>query len=154
VKHSLTKLSLGVGATAIAAAGVAAASAHPAAGAAVASGDLHTTIKLTSAHRVDLPPHGPSIGDITTFGGRLLGPDLIGRYQAYCVSVTRTTQECSLTYTVPGGQIAAQASYGQGRTALTPIAGGSGAYAAVRGDISEREIANGRKVRLVFHLMH
>lgn len=151
MKNPLTKLSLGLAATAIGAAGVVAASAHSA-GPAAGSGDLHTTAKLTSAHRVDLPPRGPSSGDMTTFAGRLLGPDLTGRYQAYCVSVPGTRQACSITYTVRGGQIAAQASYGEGSTALTPIVGGSGAYAVMRGDISEREIANGRKDRLVFHL--
>jgi allene oxide cyclase len=128
-----------------------AASPHPA-HATTPSGDVATTARITSAHRVDLPPHGPSVGDMTTFGGRLLGPGLTGRYQAYCVSVSRSAQECSLTFVAPGGKITAQALYGQGATALTPITGGSGTYADARGDISEREIHNGREVRLVFHL--
>jgi hypothetical protein len=145
------KLSLALAPAAIVAAGIATASAQPAA-AAAASGDLHTTAKITFAHRVDLPPRGPSAGDITTFGGRLLGPDLTGRYQAYCVSVSRSRQECSLTFMLPGGQIAAQASYGQSGNAATPIVGGSGTYATTRGDISEHEIKGGREDRLVFHL--
>jgi hypothetical protein len=136
---------------AAAASGIAAASADPTA-AAPAGPVLHTTAKLTFAHRVDLGKHGPSAGDITTFGGRLVGPDLKGSYQADCISVTPTTQECTESLTVPGGQIAAQASYGQASTALTPIVGGSGSYVGARGDMSEREVNNGREVQLVIHL--
>jgi hypothetical protein len=113
---------------------------------------LHTTAKLSFAHQVDLGKHGPSAGDITTFGGRLVGPDLKGSYQASCINVTATTQECTESLTVPGGHLAAQASYGQASTALTPIVGGSGNYVGARGDMSEREINNGREVQLVLHL--
>jgi hypothetical protein len=134
-----------------AAAGIAAASAHPT-GTTAASHDLRTSAKLTFAHSVDLGARGPSAGDITVFGGRLVGPDLKGRYQAYCVNVSRTRQECSETLITAGGQIAAQASYGQGTTALTPIVGGSGTYTGTRGDLSEQEAAGGRVVHLVLHL--
>jgi hypothetical protein len=150
MKKTVTALSLLV-TTAAVATGIAAGSAHSA-GTAAPAGDLHTTAKLTFAHSVDLGAHGPSAGDMTTFGGRLTGPDLKGRYQAYCVSISPTKQECSETLVTPGGQIAAQASYGQGSTALTPIVGGSDSYAGARGDISEREAAKGRLVRLVVHL--
>lgn len=145
----LTQLSLA--AAAIGAGALLIPSSH-AAGAAAASGDLHTTAKLIYAHHVDLPPRGPSSADITTFGGRLLGPDLTGRYQAYCVNVSAARQECSETLILPDGQIAAQAAYGQSTRALTPIVGGSGKYATARGDFSEQEIANGREVKLILHL--
>jgi hypothetical protein len=133
------------------AAAIASTSAYPA-GATSSGDDFHTTAKLTFAHNVDVAPHGPSAGDSTTFGGRLIGPDLKGRYQAYCVNVTRTSQQCSEAIISPGGQIAAQAVYGAGGTALTPIVGGSGRYASARGDMAEREVDNGREVRLVLHL--
>lgn len=76
----------------------------------------------------------------------------LGSYQADCINVTATTQECTESLTVPGGHIAAQASYGQASTALTPIVGGSGSYVGARGDMSEREVHNGREVQLVLHL--
>jgi hypothetical protein len=113
---------------------------------------LHTTAKLTFAHQVDLGKHGPSAGHLTTFGGRLVGPDLKGIYQADCINVTATTQECTESLTVPGCHIAAQASYGEASTALTPIVGGSGSYVGARGDMSEREVNNGREVQLVLRL--
>jgi hypothetical protein len=150
MKKRVTALSLVV-TTAAVGTGIAVAATRP--GAAPSAGSqLHTTAKLTFAHSVDLGRHGPSAGDITTFGGRLVGPDLKGRYQASCVTISSTRQECSETLTMPDGQIAAQASYGQGSTAVTPIIGGSGNYAGARGDISEQEVANGREVKLVFHL--
>jgi hypothetical protein len=150
MKSSLKTLPLLV-TCALAASGVAAASAYPTA-AAPSAAVLHTTAKLSFAHQVDLGKHGPSAGDITTFGGRLVGPDLKGSYQASCINVTATTQECTESLTVPGGHLAAQASYGQASTALTPIVGGSGSYVGARGDMSEREINNGREVQLVLHL--
>ena len=151
MSKTLTALSVSIVAAAATAGGIAAASPH-AARAAAAATDLRTTAKLTSAHRIDLPPHGPSAGDITIFGGRLLGPDLTGSYHAYCVSVSRAQQECAMTLAVPGGQIAAQAFYGQSSTALTPIVGGSGKYSGTRGDMSERETQRGREDHLVLHL--
>jgi hypothetical protein len=150
MKKTLTAVSLLV-TTAAVATGIAAGSAHSA-GTAAPAGGLHTTAKLTFAHNVDLGAHGPSAGDMSTFGGRLTGPDLKGQYQAFCVSISSTKQECSETLVTPGGQIAAQASYGQGSTALTPIVGGSGRYAGARGDLSEREASKGRVVHLVLHL--
>src|SRR4051794_15482040 len=150
MNNRLTALSLLVTTAAVGAA-IAVAAAHPA-GAQSSGSELHTTAKLTFAHAVDLGTHGPSAGDMTTFGGRLIGPDLKGRYEAFCVTVSGARQECSETLILSGGQIAAQASYGQGSKALTPITGGSGNYAAARGDISEQEVANGREVKLDVHL--
>lgn len=150
MKWRLNQRSLVLAAAAVAAV-TAAASAYPA-GAAPSPTDLRTTAKLTFGNSVDVGVRGPSAGDITTFGGRLIGPDLRGRYQAYCVKVTRTTQQCSESMIADGGQIAALAVYGSGKTALTPIVGGSGRYAGERGDMSEREVDNGREVRLVLHL--
>ncbi len=139
--------------TAAAGSGIAIASAHPARGQ-TSTTVLHTTAKLTFAHTFDLGRHGRSAGDITTFGGRLTGPDLRGRYQASCVNVTPSAQECTETLSVPGGAIAAQADYGSGSTALTPIVGGSGRYLGTRGDMTEREIDGGRQVRLDLRLEH
>ena len=137
--------------TAAAGSGIAVASAHPVR-AQASSTVLHTTAKLTFAHSFDLGQHGRSAGDITTFGGRLTGPDLNGHYQASCVNVTRTAQECTESLSVPGGSIAAQAAYGSGSTALTPIVGGSGRYLGARGDMTEQETDGGREVRPVLHL--
>lgn len=139
--------------TAAAGSGIAVASARPAR-VQTSTTVLHTTAKLTFAHTFDIGQHGRSAGDITTFGGRLTGPDLNGHYQASCVNVTRSAQECTETLSVPGGAIAAQAAYGSGSTALTPIVGGSGRYLGTRGDMTEREINGGRAVRLVLRLEH
>ena len=148
MKRSRTAFSL-----AVIGAGIAVAASHPA-GAQPSGTDLHTTAKLTFAHTVDVGARGASAGDVTTFGGRLVGPDLKGRYQAVCVAISPTAQECSETLMTASGQIAAQASYGKGTAALTPITGGSGAYAGARGDMSEQELAHGREGRLVVHLVN
>ncbi len=95
---------------------IAGSAAYPA-GAAPSPPDIHTTAKLTFSHSVDVGARGPSAGDISTFGGRLIGPDLKGRYQAYCVNVTRTSEQCSETVVTPEGQIAALAVYSTGGTA-------------------------------------
>jgi hypothetical protein len=131
---------------------IAAGSSHPAAAQSPA-GDLTTTAKPTFFHSTDLGRHGPSAGDVNTFGGKLTGPDLKGHYQAACVNVSRTNQECTETLFTAAGEITAQAAYGKGSTAITPITGGSGNYGGARGTIAEQEVSNGRQVHLVVHLL-
>ena len=119
------------------------------------------TIQLTLAkgffHQVDQHPPGFSPGDVQIFGGRLLSSGQPrGRVQAYCVVVSSSNQECSFTYALDGGQIAAVVGYGKGlsanKTSTDPIVGGTGAYEGARGQISDREVGP-RKDELVIHLL-
>jgi hypothetical protein len=120
-----------------------------------------TTMRLTLVkeffHGVDQPPRGNSVGDAQIFGGKLIGHGHPrGRLQAYCVVISRTNQECSFTYALPGGQLASLVGYGRGlsgnHSSRDPIVGGSGTYSGARGEISDREVGP-RKDRLVFRLV-
>jgi hypothetical protein len=124
------------------------------------SGGGATTIRLTLVkgffHAVDQPPRGNSVGDGQIFGGKLIGQGHPrGRLQAYCVVISPTNQECSFTYALPGGQLAALVGYGRGlsgnHSSRDPIVGGSGAYSGARGEVFDREVGP-RKDRLVFRL--
>src|SRR5581483_6340310 len=77
MKSSLKALPLLV-TCALAASGIATAPAYSTASA-LSFAVLHTTAKLTVADGGDLGRPGPSAGDITTCGGRLVGADLKSR---------------------------------------------------------------------------
>jgi hypothetical protein len=128
---------------------------------AVASSSGEQTIQLAlvkgSFHSVDQRPHGYSPGDMQIFGGRLVSDGQTrGRVQAYCVVVSSSNQECSFTYALDGGQIAAVVGYGKGlsanKSSTDPIVGGTGAYEGARGEISDSEVGP-RKDELIIHLI-
>jgi hypothetical protein len=125
------------------------------------SGGGVSTMRLTLLkqffHSVDQAPRGNSVGDVQIFGGELIGGGhRRGRLQAYCVVISATNQECSFTYALHGGQLAALVGYGRGfsgsHSSRDPIAGGSGVYAGARGEISDREVS-AQKDRLVIRLV-
>lgn len=113
---------------------------------------VHATARVTHGHQTDTGRKGPSAGDGLTFGGTITG-GLAGTFDATCTSSTARRQICAITFRLAGGTITAQADYGtRGATALTPITGGSGQYAAVQGDVHEQEKQGGRIDELTFHL--
>jgi hypothetical protein len=129
---------------------------------AAASPSGEQTIQLTLVkgffHPVDQRPRGFSPGDMQIFGGRLVSDGQTrGRVQAYCVVVSSFNQECSFTYSLDGGQIAAVVGYGKGlsakKSSTDPIVGGTGAYEGARGEISDSE-AGPRKDDLIIHLIN
>jgi hypothetical protein len=151
MKKHLIVLSAGLATLALAGAGVAAATAHP-----EKTGGTRTIRaieKITFGHRIDQGPSGPSAGDLTLFGGHLRrAGKRAGSFQGSCTSVSARAQECSLTFSLRGGQIAAQAAYkSKGSTALTPIVGGNGDFRNARGELRERQLSGG-KTRLTFHV--
>lgn len=151
-KHHLILLSTGLAAFALAGAGVAATSAHSEKTAGTRT--IRAIEKIKFGHRIDQGPKGPSAGDLTTFGGQLRrAGKRAGHFQASCTSVSGRAQECSLTFSLHGGQIAAQAAYtSKGSTALTPIVGGNGDFRNARGEIRERQLGGG-KGRLILHVI-
>lgn len=128
---------------------------------AAASSSGEQTIQLTLVkgffHPVDQRPRGLSPGDMQIFGGRLVSDGQTrGRVQAYCVVVSSSNQECSFTYALDGGQIAAVVGYGRGlsanKSSTDPIVGGTGVYEGARGEISDMEVGP-RKDELIIHLV-
>jgi len=112
---------------------------------------IHATAKPTHGHQVDIGRHGPSAGDQISFGGRITGGET-GAFEASCVSTSRSRQVCSLVLRLSHGMITAEADYGAGGTAATPITGGTGRYAGARGVVHEREQHGGRIDQLVIDL--
>lgn len=125
-----------------------------AAGQSAASGAqvIRATAHVTHGHQTDVGRKGGSAGDQLQFGGTVTG-GLSGAFDASCTNTSRTRQTCLMTFRLANGSITAQADYGRnGTSALTPITGGSGAYANASGDLHEQERQGGRIDRLAFHL--
>jgi hypothetical protein len=116
---------------------------------------LDLTGKVTSFHTAyDAKPAGPSAGDVGYVTGLLFkSGKRVGRYQGICTVLPQSSQECSFTLGLPGGQIVLEAGYGPGlnigSVALEAVVGGTGTYAGARGQARDREVTN---TKLAFHL--
>jgi hypothetical protein len=77
----------------------------------------------------------------------------VGRFQGVCTALPRSSQQCSFTVGLPGGQIVVEAGYGPGfnvgSTALEAVIGGTGRYVGARGQGRDRELGSSK---LAFHL--
>ncbi|HEY4349075.1 MAG TPA: hypothetical protein VGM80_15985 [Gaiellaceae bacterium] len=116
---------------------------------------LDLTGKVTGFHTaLDAKPAGPSAGDIGYTTGLILEHGKrVGRFQGVCTSLPHSSQQCSFTLGLPGGQIVVESGYGPsfntGSVALEAVVGGTGTYAGARGQGRDREVTN---TRLSFHL--
>ena len=116
---------------------------------------LDLTGTITAFHiALDARPVGQSPGDIGYETGTLSERGKrIGRFQGVCTTLPHSSQQCSFTLGLPGGQILVEAGYGPsfntGAVALEAIVGGTGTYAGARGEGRDREIGN---TSLAFHL--
>jgi hypothetical protein len=115
---------------------------------------------------VDLPPTGPSLGDITVSNGdidKTLGKDPIGFYSTNQTTVRvnipggREVRSVSLGLSMPGGVVYAtaliRANSGTPPTKaqVFAIVGGTGKYAGVSGELIHSGFtASGSKVELFF----
>ena len=75
------------------------------------------------------------------------GTLVIGHDQTACVVIKLPDLQCSSTIGLPGGTV--QISFHQslsGRTIVAPVAGGTGRYADVRGDLDLRRVGSGQGV--------
>lgn len=75
------------------------------------------------------------------------GTRVIGHDQTACVVIKLPDLQCSSTVGLPGGTV--QISFHQsltGRTIVAPVAGGTGRYADVRGDLDLRRVGSGQGV--------
>jgi hypothetical protein len=137
----------------LAAVGSTVAVANSAAGSGNKTVDLAGTV--TGFHvALDAKPKGQSAGDIGYEIGTLAAHGKrIGRFQGVCTQLPHASSQCSFTLGLPDGQILLQAAYGpgynNGKVAREAIVGGTGAYAAARGQGLDRELSN---TKLAFHL--
>ena len=115
------------------------------------------TIELTARHqggfRVDNRPRGASAGDLLGFRETLTsGGRRVGRGHGTCIAISRTLSHCSVTAALSDGTIVGHFTQDFTKREVTAaIVGGTGAYAAARGEatVTFGERAN----RIVFRLV-
>jgi hypothetical protein len=124
-----------------------------------AAGSSSTTLDLTGVVTgfhvaLDAKPAGPSPGDIGYTGGVIYEHGKrVGRFQGTCTTLPQSSQQCSFSLGLPGGQLIVESAYGPsfntGPVALEAVTGGTGTYAGARGQGRDREVTN---TKLAFHL--
>ncbi len=120
---------------------------------------LTVVTKTREARVVDLEPPGPSHGDMRVVNAPLYnqsGKQSIGRLNMYCVTTDPADKPnnkanmavCTITFTLPDGEISAQGSNPFPRLSAPPprasdaISGGTGKYAGVRDEVILKTRAN------------
>ncbi len=133
----------------------------------------HTTtltilLKKAEIKVVELGPQGPSHGDIRVGNVALYdqsGKKKVGRTDLFCVTTDPADElaekahmaECTVTDTLPGGEISAQGVNAYPKLSepaprsVDAITGGTGKYAGVRGEVRAETRAN--KVISTFHFI-
>jgi hypothetical protein len=104
---------------------------------------------------LDLGDKGPSLGDELVFHDLLFSHGKrVGEDGGSCVLVepARTLVNCTLTFSVPGGQITAQGLDTSAATKQFALTGGTGSYQRVRGQGTVVEFGNGTG-SATFHLL-
>jgi hypothetical protein len=124
---------------------------------------LTVLTKSAEAKEVDLGAQGLSQGDMHVLNAPLYnesGKEKVGRLDLVCVvtdpadepSEKAHIEECTKTFTVPGGQISAVGPEAHPLApGVNPISGGTGKYAGVGGE--ERFEVRGNKVINTFHFI-
>ncbi len=147
---------------------VGSASPDTAANAKARSTTLTLLTKTREATVVDLGPQGPSHGDMRVINAPLYnesGKQRIGRLDLFCVTTDPADEpsekahmaECTVTYTLPGGEISAQGVNAFPKLSGLPsrdvdaLSGGTGKYAGVRGEVHVE--TRGTKVTNTLHLI-
>jgi hypothetical protein len=116
---------------------------------------LDLTGTVTGFHvALDAKPAGQSPGDIGYETGIIFEHGKrVGRFQGVCTTLPQSSQQCSFTVGLPGGQLVVESGYGPGfntgSVALEAIVGGTGEYAGARGQGRDRELSD---TKLAFHL--
>jgi hypothetical protein len=124
---------------------------------------LTVLTKSAEVKEVDLGAAGLSQGDMHVLNAPLYnesGKEKVGRLDLVCVvtdpadepSEKAHIEECTKTFTVPGGQISAVGPEAHPLApGVNPITGGTGKYAGVGGE--ERFEVRGKKVINTFHFI-
>jgi len=129
---------------------------------------LTVLTKTRELEVVDLKPQGASHGDMRVVNAPLYnesGKEKVGRFDMFCVTTDPADEpsekahmaECTLTYTLPGGEISAQGVDAFPKLPELPprgidaISGGTGKYAGVQGEV--RFETRGTKVIQTFHFI-
>ncbi len=132
----------------------------------------HSTLTVLTKTReekvVDLGPQGPTHGDMRVVNAPLYnasGKERIGRTDLFCVTTDPADEpsekahmaECTVTHTLPGGEISAQGVTpfpkvsGLPSKSVDAITGGTEKYAGVRGEVNVE--TRGNKVIITFHFI-
>jgi hypothetical protein len=129
---------------------------------------LTTLVNSRERGFVDLGPPGPTHGDIRVTNAPLYdasGKEKVGRLDLFCVLTDPADEsaekahmaECTVTYTLPGGEISAQGVHAfpkfseQTPGGVDAVIGGTGKYAGVRGEV--RIESRGPTVIQTFHFI-
>ena len=129
---------------------------------------LTTLVKSREARVVDLGHQGLSQGDMRVVNAPLYnesGTKRIGRFDLVCVTTDPANEPnekanmavCTVTYTLPGGEISVQGTTAYPKLSAAPprasdaITGGTRKYAGVRGEVSVE--TRGNKVIQTFHFI-
>jgi hypothetical protein len=132
---------------------------------------LTISTKTREIKVVDLGPRGTSHGDIRAGNAPIYnesGKQRIGRLDLFCVTTDPADEpaekahmaECTLTYTLPGGEVSAQGVERFPKTFFEPppggvnaITGGTGKYAGVRGELRFGFETRGNRGLDTFHFI-
>jgi hypothetical protein len=114
---------------------------------ATADHTIRLDFKLQDVKVVDAAPKGQSRGDYGVISGTLSAPGShkqAGHYQGICFTTTPPAgSECTITYSLAGGQITTTTAYGKGfngdAVSHDAIVGGTRRYANARGELVGRE---------------
>jgi hypothetical protein len=131
-------------------------------------GNLTVLAKTREIKVVDLGPQGPTHGDMRVVNAPLYnesGKERIGRLDLFCVTTDPADEpskkahmaQCTVTYTLPGGEISAQGVNAFPKLSGLPtrdvnaITGGTEKYAGVRGEVHSE--TRGNKRIITFHFI-
>ena len=99
---------------------------------------LHFLVKFFQDSSLDLGTPGPSQGDEFIFHDLVFTPDgrtQVGHDGGSCVlfDVAASEENCTLTYSLPGGELTTQFLNSPPPTKILAVTGGTGSYRNVRG---------------------
>ena len=110
------------------------------------------TAKRETVHQIDVAPAGPSIGDETLIGGKIVNGNARGYTSAQCVTVTtedHNIAQCEVDFLFQHGTILTLGTSTDTSPAVSlVIVGGTGSYAGAAGSGSLRPTSSGSQVAL------
>ena len=110
------------------------------------------TAQRETVHQVDVAPTGPSIGDETFIGGKIIKGNARGYTSAQCITVTtedHNIAQCEVDFLLQDGTILTLGTSTDTSPAVSlAIVGGTGSYAGAAGSGTLRPTSRGSQVAL------
>lgn len=104
--------------------------------AAAAPAQLRLDVTFGEDPRIDIPPAGPSVGDLHVLDDLLQGGRQVGHTGGACTltNLARPEEACTITWSLPRGIITGQWLNTPPPHKVVAITGGTGIYRNVRGE--------------------